>query len=338
MDKVCQTALAYDSLMGESEAVQKLKNIISEIAPLPTTVLIYGEPGTGKELVARMIHKNSDHSAHHFVPVRAAGIPGVLLESALFGDEQGFACSSALNSSGFYKMAENGTLFLDEISDINAAIQVKLLQVLQDEEFFRMGRMTGAQSRARLICATSRNLKKLVKHGTFRQDLFYRLNIITLEIPPLRERREDIPAIAKHFVQKYSKKYHVRGAYLLPETLAMLQRHDWPGNVGELENVIEQFIALSVSVRPNFMQLTRSFFSPHSINSESDQYLPSCQAKALFDRDYLVDALCARENIPVAPQVPHLRRRNVPAKIDTKNPTLTCGKEHEALVGIDCLN
>lgn len=338
VDKVCQTVLASDALMGESESAQKLMSIISKIAPLPTTVLICGEPGTGKELVARIIHEKSENAAHHFVPVHVSGIPSGLLENALFGDEPGFAGRGAMNPPGFFTMAENGTLFLDEISDINAASQAKLLQVLQDEEFDRMGRLIAQQRKARLICATNKNLKKLVKNGDFRQDLFYRLNIITLEIPPLRERREDIPTIAKHFVEKYSRKYNVRGIYLLAETLALLQKHDWPGNVGELENVIEHFIALSASVRPNLSQLTRSFFRTHSINSKSDQHLPFCQAKALSIRDYLVEALCARENISTAAPLAYMRRPNVPAKMDKKNYQLHNGKKYRELVEIDCLN
>jgi transcriptional regulator with PAS, ATPase and Fis domain len=286
-----------------------------------------------------MIHANSPKADNKFIPVHAASIPGTLLESALFGHERGAFTGAYKNQPGFFEMAGNGTIFLDEIGEIDASTQVKLLRILQDGEYYRVGRSTPIHSKARVIGATHKYLKKLVRSGAFRQDLFYRLNIITLEIPPLRERREDIPILAKHFVQKFSKKHNIRGIYLLPETIKMLKKYDWPGNVRELENIIERLIALSDSDWVGVDQLPVEFFKSEPTRKDSDQFLPFAQAKALFERDYIIEALRrAQGNISQAARLAQMPRQNLYAKINKYGLKFTYQKMVDNLSEIDCLN
>ncbi len=311
------TDLIYDPLIGESDAILKLKWMIQKIAPLDTTVLILGETGTGKELVARMIHKNSSTAANKFIPVHAAGIPDTLLESALFGHEKGSFTGAYKLQKGYFEIANGGTIFLDEIGEVDMNTQVKLLRVLQDRQFFRVGNSEPICTTARIVAATNKNLKKQVEQHRFREDLYYRLNVITLEIPPLRERREDIPPLVQHFLRTYCKKHNHLGMYLKPETMELLVNYSWPGNIRELENVIERLVALSDSDWIGVEELPSEFFQPARLVSQpTDQFLPFSEAKSLFEREYILDVLRrAQGNISKAARIAKMPRQNLHVKI-----------------------
>ena len=230
-------------LVGSSPAMLEVYKLIARVAAGKSTVLLEVESGTGKELVARAIHANGQRREGPFVPVNCAALPETLLESELFGHEKGAFTGASGVRAGLFETADGGTLFLDEIGDIGAALQVKLLRVIQEQELRRVGGTSSIKVDVRVIAATNHDLAALVKDGRFREDLFYRLNVVRIVLPPLRERREDVPMLAHHFLQKYSGgSGAVRG--FVPETLAQLQRYHWPGNVRELENAIERAVSL----------------------------------------------------------------------------------------------
>ena len=275
---------SIDPLLGESQAIQRLRHVINAISPLNTTVLVYGEYGTEKEIVARMIHEKSPMAGGHFIPVPISDIPNSLLEGALFGHEKllsGFSSSQ----QGYFDRAGEGTLFLDEIGDMDAPTQVKLLQILQFSQFERVGGRSAIPTNARIVAVTSKNLKKLVRNGEFRQDLFYRLNFVTMEIPPLRERADDIPLLARHFVKKISKKYNIRGVYLKPDTIAVMKNYHWPGNVRQLENFIEILVALPAASGMDINDFPIDGTYSHVVKICCDHYLPFAEAKTLFEHE-----------------------------------------------------
>ncbi|MDE3035760.1 MAG: sigma-54-dependent Fis family transcriptional regulator [Nitrospirota bacterium] len=232
-------------LVGSSPPMLEVYKLVAKVAAGKSTVLIEGESGTGKELVARAIHSNSARRDGPFVPVNCAALPESLLESELFGHERGAFTGAVSAKPGLFEMANGGTLFLDEIGDISPALQVKLLRVLQEQEVRRVGGTAVVRLDCRLVGATNQDLATLVKEGRFREDLFYRLNVVRIPLPPLRQRREDIPMLAHHFLQQCAggQPHPIRG--FLPETMACLQQYAWPGNVRELENVIERVVSLS---------------------------------------------------------------------------------------------
>jgi DNA-binding NtrC family response regulator len=232
-------------LIGSSPAMLDVYKLIARVSSGRSTVLLEGESGTGKELVARAVHANSPRRDRPFVPVNCAALSETLLESELFGHEKGAFTGAVAAKRGLFEAADQGTLFLDEIGDIGPALQVKLLRVIQEQEVRHVGGTASVKVDVRIIAATNRNLARMVKDGTFREDLFYRLNVVRIVLPPLRERREDIPMLAHHFLQKVAtaNEQPVRG--FVPETMALLERYHWPGNVRELENVIERTVSLS---------------------------------------------------------------------------------------------
>jgi two-component system response regulator PilR (NtrC family) len=232
-------------LVGNSPRMQQLYEMIGRIAATKTNVLIAGESGTGKELVARAIHAESDRESAPFVAINCAAIPENLLESELFGHVKGAFTGAVGNKSGLFEMADNGTLFLDEVGELTLPLQVKLLRVLQDKQIRRVGGTSDRRVDVRILAATNRKLEEEVAAGRFREDLYYRLNVIQLELPPLRERMEDLPLLVHHFVEKYARELgkSVRG--LSEDAMACLRAHLWPGNVRELENGIERAVALS---------------------------------------------------------------------------------------------
>ncbi|MDE3224605.1 MAG: sigma-54-dependent Fis family transcriptional regulator [Nitrospirota bacterium] len=232
-------------LVGSSPPMLEVYKLVAKVAAGKSTVLIEGESGTGKELVARAIHSNSARRDGPFVPVNCAALPESLLESELFGHERGAFTGAVGAKPGLFEMANGGTLFLDEIGDISPALQVKLLRVLQEQEVRRVGGTAVVRLDCRLVGATNQDLATLVKEGRFREDLFYRLNVVRIPLPPLRQRREDIPMLAHHFLQQCAggQPHPIRG--FLPETMACLQQYAWPGNVREIENVIERVVSLS---------------------------------------------------------------------------------------------
>ena len=235
------------ALVGDGLRMKEVYQFLSRVAPKDSTVLIEGESGTGKELVARALHCNSARAAKPFVAINCAAIPEGLLESELFGHEKGAFTNAITQKKGRLELAHGGVVFLDEIGELAPALQVKLLRVLQEREFERLGGTRVIAVDIRLIAASNRNLSEAVRNGMFRADLFYRLNVVNLRMPPLRERREDIPLLVSHFVAKYSKRFHVKAKAVSPEALVCMVNYDWPGNVRELENTIERALVLSVS-------------------------------------------------------------------------------------------
>jgi DNA-binding NtrC family response regulator len=233
------------ALIGSSPAMLEVYKLIARVSSGRSTVLLEGESGTGKELVARAIHANSSRRDRPFVPVNCAALTETLLESELFGHEKGAFTGAVAAKRGLFEAADQGTLFLDEIGDIGPALQVKLLRVIQEQEVRHVGGTASVKVDVRIIAATNRDLARMVKEGKFREDLFYRLNVVRIVLPPLRERREDIPMLAHHFLQKIATANNqpVRG--FVPETMALLERYRWPGNVRELENVIERTVSLA---------------------------------------------------------------------------------------------
>ena len=232
-------------LIGSSPAILEVYKLVARVSSGKSTVLLEGESGTGKELVARAIHTNSPRRGRPFVPVNCAALTETLLESELFGHEKGSFTGAVAAKRGLFEAADEGTLFLDEIGDIGPALQVKLLRVIQEQEVRHVGGTASIKVDVRIVAATNRDLAQMVKEGKFREDLFYRLNVVRIVVPPLRERREDIPMLAHHFLQKASSanSQPVRG--FVPETMALLERYAWPGNVRELENVVERTVSLA---------------------------------------------------------------------------------------------
>ncbi len=233
------------TFIGNSPAIQEVLQIVERVADTRTTVLITGESGTGKELIARMLHEKSSRVSGPFVAVSCAAIPETLLEVELFGAVKGAYTGAETDRIGKFEAANGGTLFLDEIGDIPPLIQVKLLRVLQEREIERLGSNKPIPVDVRLVAATNRDLEQAVQSGSFRADLFYRLQVVHIHLPPLRERREDIPLLVEHFIQKYAKENNRALQAVSPDALAILQAYSWPGNVRELENAIESAVVLA---------------------------------------------------------------------------------------------
>jgi len=240
------------NMVGESAAMKEVYRFLSRVAPTESTVLVAGESGTGKELVARAIHRNSPRAARPFVAINCAAIPEGLLESELFGYERGAFTGAASQKKGRLEMADGGVLFLDEIGELAPALQVKLLRVLQEREFERLGGSRPISVDIRVIAATNKDLAAAVKARNFREDLYYRLNVVSVVLPSLRERREDVPVLAEYFVAKFATKCKVKAKKISPEAMSGLMNYNWPGNVRELENAIERALVLGVSdsIRP----------------------------------------------------------------------------------------
>jgi len=234
----------FSQIIGRSRVMKELFETLSLIAPSDATVLIYGESGTGKEIVANAIHQNSARAQKPFIKVNCAALPETLLESELFGHERGAFTGAVARKAGRFQLADGGGLFLDEISDMSLTTQVKLLRVLQEREFEPLGSTKTIQVDIRLITATNKDLEEEVKTGRFREDLFYRLNVVPIYLPPLRKRKDDIPLLADHFFRIYREKTKSSVKGFLPKTMDMMVRYDWPGNVRELENVIERSVLL----------------------------------------------------------------------------------------------
>lgn len=232
-------------IVGNSEALRHVLDMVKVVAPTDVTVLINGETGTGKELIAEAIHRYSDRANRPFVTVNCAAIPAGLLESELFGHERGAFTGAVARSVGRFERANRGTLFLDEIGDLPLELQPKLLRVIQERQFERLGGAATLHSNVRVICATNRNLLEMVNGRAFRADLFYRLSVFPLELPPLRERPEDINLLVRHFATAYATRMRKPLADISANFLAALERHSWPGNVRELQNFIERSVILS---------------------------------------------------------------------------------------------
>jgi DNA-binding NtrC family response regulator len=232
----------FTMLFGSSPKMMEVKNTIEQVADTTATVLIRGESGTGKEVVARMVYSESSRADKPFVKVNCAAIPHELLESELFGYEPGAFTGATRQKLGKFEQANNGTIFLDEISEMHPALQAKLLHVLQDHEFSRLGGKRDVQVDVRVLAATNKPLERAVEEGVFREDLFYRLNVISIHIPPLRERREEIPVFLEYFLEKYSQHYGKRPAMFSDYAVTRMMEYAWPGNIRELENLVKRYV------------------------------------------------------------------------------------------------
>jgi len=231
-------------VFGNSDVMQTLRRRLEKVANANVPVLIEGESGTGKDIVARMIHTGSPWRTGPYVKVNCPAIPGTLLESELFGYEKGAFTGAYGMKPGRVELAHRGTLFLDEISELDLALQSKLLQLLQDGQFCRIGAQEDKKVEVRIVCATNRQLELEIQNGTFRQDLFYRINVVNLHMPPLRERRGDIEQLTNYFLEYYNRKYNCRARTLSTDLLGVLQKYHWPGNIRELENLVKRYVIL----------------------------------------------------------------------------------------------
>jgi transcriptional regulator with GAF, ATPase, and Fis domain len=249
----------FEQVIGNSPALESVLEQVERVAPTDSTVLIQGETGTGKELIAHAIHSLSSRCGRAFVRLNCAAIPLDLLESELFGHEKGAFTGAIAQKIGRFELADKGTLFLDEVGDIPPALQPKLLRVLQEQEFERLGSTRTHQVDVRLVAATNRNLMEMAKRGEFRNDLYYRLNVFPVLLPPLRERREDIPALVKHFVEVFGGRMSRQIEHIPPTTMSALTSYHWPGNIRELQNLIERAVILSDDgVLPNPLLTTET--------------------------------------------------------------------------------
>jgi DNA-binding NtrC family response regulator len=237
----------FENIVGKSDAMLRIFDLVGQVAASRSTVLIQGESGTGKELIAKAIHANSPRKNHPFVPVNTGSMPTDLLESTLFGHVKGAFTSAIASKKGLFEVADGGTIFLDEIGTMSLETQSKILRVLQDKKFMHLGGVQEIQVDVRVIAATNIDLRVLTREGKFREDLFYRLNVITVDLPPLRARTEDIPLLVAHFVAKFAEENDKAVRQVLPEALRPLMDYGWPGNVRELENVMERAVVLSSS-------------------------------------------------------------------------------------------
>ncbi len=324
--KAVRDQYRLEHLVGASEPIQHVMEFVHKVADSDSTVMIQGESGTGKELVARMLHFNSLRKDRPLVPVNCGAIPENLLESELFGHEKGAFTGATHSRMGRFELANGGTIFLDEIGEMSLPLQVKILRVLQEREFERVGGNRTIHVDVRIIAATNQDLETLVEEKRFRKDLFYRLNVIPIVIPPLRERRSDIPLLIDHFLTRFNQSKHTQVSGLAPDVLHMLTEYDWPGNIRELENMIERLVVLKkhgvlsvgdlpekICRRPSAPELKEQFirFSEDGINlsREVEQY----------EKHLIMEALRKANGVTSrAAQLLHLNRTTLVEKLKRK--------------------
>ncbi len=280
-----------ENIVGKSTPMQKIYDLVEQVAPTRSTVLIHGESGTGKELIAHTIHNRSTRAEAAFVPVNTGSLPDDLLESILFGHVKGAFTSAVASKKGLFEVAHQGTIFFDEIGTVGPQTQAKLLRVIQEGEFMRLGGNETVKVDVRILAATNADLKTLVSEGRLREDLYYRLNVISIPLPPLRDRREDIPLLIEHFIGKYCAENSKPRRHFTPEALQLLVDYNWPGNVRELENAVERAIVLSTAEEMTSELLPDEIARPHLLG-----HAPT-QSRSLFDvlddyeRRVILDAL-----------------------------------------------
>jgi formate hydrogenlyase transcriptional activator len=285
-----QAERAFERIIGDSAALESVLDQVEQVAPTDSTVLIEGETGTGKELIAHAIHNASQRCGRAFIKLNCAAIPLDLLESELFGHERGAFTGAIAQKIGRFEMADKGALFLDEVGDIPPALQPKLLRVLQEQEFERLGSGRTHKVNVRLVAATNRDLVKMVARGQFRSDLYYRLNVFPILLPPLRERREDIPALVTHFVKLFSRRMGKQVDSVPPETMAAFQWYLWPGNIRELQNLVERAVILSRDgVLPNPLHKKQTELMPPGLHRT--RTFPSSMTLEDSDRTLIVETL-----------------------------------------------
>jgi two-component system response regulator AtoC len=278
-------------VFGRSDAMRSVRDRLNKVAGANVPVLIQGESGTGKDIIARMIHGLSPWKTGPYVKVNCPAIPGTLLESELFGYEKGAFTGAYGSKPGRVEMAHRGTLFLDEISELDAALQSKLLQLLQDGQFCRIGAQEDKKVEVRVVCATNRRLEEEIENGTFRQDLFYRINVVNVALPPLRERRADIADLANYFLDFYNRKYNCRAKALSPELMDVLEKYHWPGNIRELENLIKRYVILGnedaitndlVAREPQYLNPEINLDGPISLKKITRQAVHELEKKVIL--------------------------------------------------------
>jgi two-component system response regulator GlrR len=272
--------------VAKSEKMRDVLEVVSRIARTESTVYVHGESGTGKELIAKAIHLASDRKDKDFVAINCAAIPETLLESKLFGHEKGSFTGAIRSARGLFSQAHEGTLFLDEIGDMSLGVQSKLLRVLQERNFYPVGSEKIVEVDVRLIVATNKDLEEQVKQGLFREDLFYRIHVIPIHIPPLRERKEDIPPLVEHFIKKYGLQMNKEVKGLTPLAMQKLLLHDWPGNVRELENTIEYAMAMA---EQDF--ITEDFILKKKVIVPQQAMKSLKEARDAFEKAYLIHLL-----------------------------------------------
>lgn len=277
----------FTNIVARSEKMKKVLEMVSQIAKTESTVYIHGESGTGKELIAKAIYLASERKHKSFVAINCAALPEPLLESKLFGHEKGAFTGAIRSAKGLFAQAHGGTIFLDEIGDMSLAIQAKLLRVLQERQFYPVGSEQLVEVDVRVIVATNKNLENQAKQGLFREDLFYRIHVIPIHLPPLRERKEDIPLLVEHFLEKFGQQMKKEIKGLTPMAMQRLMLHDWPGNVRELENTIEYAVAMTHqdTIAENFILQTKN------VAISEEPLKPLKEAKDSYEKTYLIHLL-----------------------------------------------
>lgn len=288
-------SFSFENIIGKSKAMKEIFKIVQQVADTRSTVLIMGESGTGKELISRAIHYHSNRKNYPFITINCAAIPETLIESELFGHEKGAFTNAIERKLGRFELAHQGTLFLDEIGELSLTTQAKILRFLEEREFTRVGGSKTIKVDVRLITATNRDLTQLIKKGQFREDLFYRINVVPIILPPLRERKEDIPLLVDHFIKKFNEENNKNVKGISKEALELMMNYDWPGNVRELENLIERSIALTsneyiqpIELPSSLTQLSKSNDLKESVLTGKLSFL---KAEEEFEREVILDAL-----------------------------------------------
>lgn len=300
-------------LVGESQKIRELREQMEMAARSNSRVLIFGESGTGKEVAARLLHEKSTRDGKPFIEVNCAAIPQELIESELFGHEKGSFTGAFEKKNGKFELADGGTLFLDEIGDMSLQTQAKVLRVIETQEFQRVGGNKNINVDVRIIAATNKDLREEVKKGSFREDLFFRLNVIPLFVPPLRERKEDIPLLVEYFLDSLSAEYGKPPRKILPEALKYLQSYGWPGNVRELKNVIERLVIMTPS---NIIDAKNLFIPVEHEGSDYFQYKTLKDARDAFEKDYITKKLEENNwNISRTAEILDVERSNLHRKI-----------------------
>jgi len=302
---------------SRSKKMQEVFELVRKIAPLRSTVLIQGESGTGKELIARAIHFGSPRAAKRFIAINCSVIPVDLLESELFGHERGAFTGAVSRKIGYFEAAGGGTILLDEISEMSVELQVKLLRVIQERSFQRVGGTEDIPTDVRIIASTNRDLEAEVAQGRFRKDLYYRVNVVRIGVPPLRDRPEDIPLLCYHFLTTYANEFHRGVQGIDPVAMEAIQRHRWDGNVRELENVIERAVAVAEGKQITVRDLPREFTKAQSALRADGELKPYHIAKQDFEARYLRRVLeKSRGNISLASRLAEIPRQNLYEKLD----------------------
>jgi DNA-binding NtrC family response regulator len=306
----------FDELVGQHPEMQQLYRLIAQVGRTTTTVLITGESGTGKELVARAIHRQGARRDKPFVPVNPAALSDALVESELFGHEKGAFTGAHQRKLGRFELAQGGTIFLDEISSLKPELQAKLLRVLQEREFERVGGTRAIRLDVRVIAATNVELKQAVAQGTFREDLYYRLAVMPIAVPPLRERGEDIQLLVQHFIRRYSQEFNRRVQGVTPEAFAVLREYSWPGNVRELQNVIERLVGLVDGPLIGVGDLPLDLLLPNQRVGREAAALPLHEAREDFERQIALRVLeRVRWNVSEAARILGVHRNSLKLKI-----------------------